>query len=342
MPIDIEGLTAVANTENESRKMDVIFTHGLGGGSHSTWTFQGDSQNDEFFWPKELGDTNEQLGIWTIGYAAGFTNLGDPGMLIEKRARNIGIQLTNRGLGNRPVVFVTHGMGGLIVKSLIVANAVLNEEPQSKLVNRIHGVVFCGTPHRGSAFATAAGILAVVVGGAQQHVKEMEMNTERLDLDHDKFLAWQKRRPIMIETYAEGLPLKKKKRIGRPIPLGLVVPRASANPGIGAVKDVDADHLSLVKPSPNILPIYDMVFLGVKSFVESAIKWAPPSNWSTQVVDVAQRTIDAFSKDDSQRNDLGSAVGKFASSFFTTKPETSKDGEEEDDDPEEKQSAPND
>ena len=52
--------------------------------------------------------------------------------------------------------------------------------------------------------------------------------------------------------YAESVGLFRRRWLLRPLPLGLVVPRASANPGIAGhtVYDVDDDHLTLVKP-PN-------------------------------------------------------------------------------------------
>ncbi len=48
-------------------------------------------------------------------------------------------------------------MGGLIVKSLIVANR--NHAQRNALVQSVRGIIFCGTPHRGSDFAKAAALL---------------------------------------------------------------------------------------------------------------------------------------------------------------------------------------
>jgi|GEM_PF-5731407 len=263
---DSEGVHAVSNIF-KGRKADVVFIHGLKGGSHSTWMHGKQTDDDYFFWPEEMAKDFPDLGVWVVGYAAGVSELGDPGMLIEKRAGNIATQLTNRGIGELPIVFVTHSMGGLVIKSFVVASRLTGNTKHRVLSDNIVGIVFCGTPHQGSAFADYAKILTSFFGGRQRHVREMAKDEERLDFLHTKFLVWQREQAVKIESYAESLPLKKKKYWGRANPLGLVVTRNSANPGVGGIYDVDADHLSLVKPAPAKKRIFDVVYRGVRSFV---------------------------------------------------------------------------
>jgi hypothetical protein len=132
----------------------------------------------------------------------------------------------------------------------------------------IRGIVFCATPHRGSAFADAAGVLGKFFGGSQAHVDEMRANAEPLDILHDQFIEWQRMSQIPVESYAENIGLYRKDWLGRLLPLGLVVPRASANPGIAGhtVRDVDDDHLSLIKPPDRNHDVY----AGVLRFVRDA------------------------------------------------------------------------
>lgn len=103
MTIDSEGVHPIANTEKRDRQADVVFIHGLGGSSHSTWRYSNSNRPDHFFWPAELGKDLSNCGIWTIGYPAGLTALGKKGMTIEKRAGNIALKLCNAGLGIRPI-----------------------------------------------------------------------------------------------------------------------------------------------------------------------------------------------------------------------------------------------
>src|SRR5262245_33146499 len=171
MTTDSDGVHGIANTENHDRIADIVFVHGLGGGSHSTWRHGKEGESGHFFWPQELGTDLPEYGIWSVGYPAGITVFGEPGMLIETREGNIARKLANAGLGDRPIVFVTHSMGGLIVKSLIVDSDQLPDRDRKRLVTMVRAIVFCGTPHRGSAVADAAERLTTFFGGTQDHVK---------------------------------------------------------------------------------------------------------------------------------------------------------------------------
>lgn len=269
------GVQVVAGTNNPGRLLDVVSIHGLAGDAWTTW--MSDPDDDSTFWPDWLAEEFPKLGIWTVGYPAGLTAFGKPGMIIQMRAGNLAHNLVNAGLGARPLVFVTHSMGGLIVKSLIVESQTLADKDRKRLVSYVGGIVFCATPHRGSALANAAAVLGKyssgVFGrafGVQAHVKEMRANAEPLDILHDKFIEWHHNNPIPVESYAETIPLSRRRWFLRPLSLGLVVPRASANPGIAGhtIHDVDDDHLTLVKPRDRQHDVY----AGVKRFIANALE----------------------------------------------------------------------
>jgi hypothetical protein len=290
MTPDSDGLHEIANTTNRDRTADIVFVHGLGGSSHTTWRHGREGKAGHFFWPEELGRDLPNCGVWTVGYPAGFTALGKPGMIIEKRAGNLSQKLANAGLGARPLLFITHSMGGLVVKSLIVDSQTLADVDRKQLVSATLGVVFCATPHRGSAFADAAGVLGKFFGGSQEHVDQMRASADRLDVLHDQFIEWHRVRQIPVESYAENIGLFRTRWWWRPVPLGLVVPRASANPGIAGrtVRDVDDDHLTLVKPKDRTHDVYAGVlhFIGegltAAANMEEVIPDARP-NEQTQV-----------------------------------------------------------
>lgn len=241
---DKEGIHPIANTINAQRLADIVFVHGLMGSSHATWTHKSEGHSDYFFWPEELGRAFPNCGIWSVGYGAGLTEMGQAGMLIQKRAQNLVSQLCVKGLGQKPVIFICHSMGGLVVKALAVSGATPMDHEHSRLVKNIRGILFCGTPHRGSALASFASFLGV----AQKHVKQMRANDEALDLDHQRFVNWHKSNPIRVLTFAESHPMKRKTRFGALLPRVMIVQRASASFDMGPVHDVEADHLSLVKP----------------------------------------------------------------------------------------------
>lgn len=250
MTPDSDGLHEIANTDKPARRADIVFVHGLGGSSHKTWRYGKTGKQGHFFWPEELAKDLTDCGVWSIGYPAGFTGMGKQGMIIEKRAGNFADTLANEGLGDRPIVFIAHSMGGLILKHLIVDSQILPGQDRKRIVGWIRGIVFCGTPHRGSAFADAARVFGVLGGGSQTHVDEMRANAEKLDFLHDKFVEWHHQHPISIDSYAESQKFSLTRLAFFTTDYGIVVPRASANPGISGseIHDSDDDHLTLVKP----------------------------------------------------------------------------------------------
>lgn len=135
-PADTEGVHAIANTEKPERIADIVFVHGLGGKSHSTW-----KNNNGFFWPEELGKELPQCGVWSLGYEADISQVTGSGMVIGLRAMSIASLLTNAEIGTeRPVVFVTHSMGGLVVKALVDGCRQNTDPDAEKLVRNVGGI----------------------------------------------------------------------------------------------------------------------------------------------------------------------------------------------------------
>jgi triacylglycerol esterase/lipase EstA (alpha/beta hydrolase family) len=60
-------------------------------------------------------------------------------------------KLIAAGVGERPVVFVTHSMGGLVVKQMLLQAG--QDAKCAHLVDQTSGIVFYSTPHFGSKLA---------------------------------------------------------------------------------------------------------------------------------------------------------------------------------------------
>lgn len=154
------GLQSV--TEPENPTADIIFVHGLGGSAFRTWSWQKKPEN---FWPKWLSRDDYLVGcrILTFGYNSNF--MGDArGLDIVDFAKDLLLQMLNHpgGLGNdRPILFVTHSMGGLVVKKAYTLGK--HHDRFGSLVSSTTGIVFLATPHCGSHYAkTLKRILAAV------------------------------------------------------------------------------------------------------------------------------------------------------------------------------------
>jgi tetratricopeptide (TPR) repeat protein/triacylglycerol esterase/lipase EstA (alpha/beta hydrolase family) len=261
---DLTGGVQLVGNGSGGRELDVVFVHGLGGTPH-TWTYQPINSVTTFHWPTALAEDLPTFSVWTVAYAAPIAAFAaNPGMAIEDQATNLALRLCNAGLGAKPIVFVMHSLGGLVVKALCT-QAHFGDKDIQLIASQVRGLVFCGTPHRGSAIANAARVLGNLT---DRLVRQLEGNSDELNRAHRQFLAWHHsvQPTVEVQTYFETRGFAYRFRwlpVGRRL---LVVSQTSADTGIvGApMYPVAANHQELVKPSSRDSEIYG----GVKRFLD--------------------------------------------------------------------------
>ncbi|KAJ0117970.1 hypothetical protein J7T55_014421 [Diaporthe amygdali] len=149
--------------------LDVIAVHGLGGGWKKTWTAENGSMWLKDFLPWQLDEAGLRARIWSYGYnsktafSAAVTDITDEaGMLLD---RIQGERITHEDK-KRQIVFVAHSLGGILVKKAMVI-AQERSRLYGDLLSKIYGVVFLGTPHRGSDLAWWATFAAEILRTVQ-------------------------------------------------------------------------------------------------------------------------------------------------------------------------------
>jgi hypothetical protein len=147
--------------------VDICFVHGLTGDRESTWTARGQSTP----WPKTLLPPRLRVGarILTYGYDAYIVRKGAAGSnrLIDHATNLLHDLTTDRDLNNassRPLIFVAHSLGGLVCKKAILLSRNNPEAHLRGLFDCAKGIVFMGTPHKGSWMADWAKIPASAIG----------------------------------------------------------------------------------------------------------------------------------------------------------------------------------
>ncbi|KAF4452983.1 SesB, P-loop containing Nucleoside Triphosphate Hydrolase [Fusarium austroafricanum] len=124
--------------------VDICFVHGLTGGRDSTWTASGQSEP----WPQTLLPPElPRARILTYGYNAyEIRPLIKDGLSFH--ATNLIHDLeTERTISNessRALIFVAHGLGGLVCKQAILIS---HQAEHQAMCHCIHGIAFMGTPH---------------------------------------------------------------------------------------------------------------------------------------------------------------------------------------------------
>ncbi|XP_044866132.1 protein SERAC1 isoform X2 [Mauremys mutica] len=150
-------------------KADVLFIHGLLGAAFKTWrqqdinqpldvkAFEGEEVYSEC-WPKTwLASDCPSLRIVSVEYDTHLSDwktkcpIEDHRKSIAYRSNELLTKLRAAGVGDRPLVWVSHSMGGLLVKKMLV-DASKNPE-MDKIVNNTRGIIFYSVPHHGSQLA---------------------------------------------------------------------------------------------------------------------------------------------------------------------------------------------
>ena len=240
----------ISGCTNSQRRADVIFIHGLGGDAFGTWRHaEGQS------WPHWLGLDFPDVGVWSLGYASSPTKWlrlarlfgwGDRdsgySMSLPDRASQVLDAVLRRGIGQRPVFFICHSLGGLLAKQIMRKAADSKEANATVLWNNIAAVMFLGTPHSGAPLASLLGsfrnILATTVS-----IEELQAHDTHLHDLNGWFRDQVVDANVRVESYFETRYVAGLARIVDP---------SSADCGVGKLPvPLDRDHLSIVKPERN-------------------------------------------------------------------------------------------
>ncbi|MDB9528588.1 hypothetical protein PN498_21525 [Oscillatoria sp. CS-180] len=260
---------------------DVIFVHGLGGSALGTWYADPtdtrnsklkQAQNGELppqdlnFWPAWLGTDYPQLNIWSLDYDIEPSAWRGGTMPLADRANNILQVLSNKRIGRKPIAFITHSMGGLVVKQMLRSALDFGNPRWKAIADNTQGIVFLATPHSGANLSNWMQFINRTLQGALNlsvSVEELEDNHARLRELNNVYRNQPRLREIPIEVYFETRPYK---------PIGLVVDQTSADPGIpGAVPvGVDADHITICKIAPD-KKADSLIYNSVTIFLEETL-----------------------------------------------------------------------
>ncbi len=274
-------LEIICGTENQNRRGDVVFVHGLNGHAVGTWHPEG---QPERFWPPWIGQDLSDVGVWSVGYPVNAFKWRGSTMPLADRAVNIIKSFHTNSVGtNRPIVFITHSMGGLLVKEMLRKATDGSVSEGKKLAQNTRGVVFLSTPHSGSDLANFVDFLKVLL--PSDSVRELQPNEPRLR----ELNVWYRNNvdKLGIETqvYRESRPTKAgqgwfKKRFE-----AIVVGADDADPCIPGVTAVpmDDDHITISRPKRT-----SDLYKGISMFVDGCL--AP----SRDGRDLPERNIQVF------------------------------------------------
>jgi pimeloyl-ACP methyl ester carboxylesterase len=132
----------------------IVFIHGLGGHREGTWTATEPHTGRTVLWIKDfLPAQLPYARIMTYGYSSqvfSIKHLTQRILYSHSKALLSALEGARKNIGatNRPVIFISHSLGGIVAKSaLIHAN---NDIGFKDILLSTAGMVFFGTPHQGA------------------------------------------------------------------------------------------------------------------------------------------------------------------------------------------------
>ncbi|KAI0909375.1 hypothetical protein F4823DRAFT_562928 [Ustulina deusta] len=111
------------------------------------------------YWPQDLLPKSIQnANVFSFGYDANVERFmsATGGNTVHHHGRNLLNSLRDllKEHGPLPLLIVVHSLGGLVVKEALNQSAHSSDVELSRVLQMTHGVIFLGTPHRGSSAAT--------------------------------------------------------------------------------------------------------------------------------------------------------------------------------------------
>ena len=224
--------------------IDVVFIHGLMGDSSGTWC----TPKTGKFWPNWLHEDISGVSVYALDYTSSvFEKWFKKEMDLSELGTSSLRYLASVGIGERPIAFITHSLGGVLVKMIIQKSCESLDHDLKQLSQNVRLVCFLATPHVDNSLAL---ILESIVGkfssgfvkllsGSNPVLKEVNLSYRNFANDRD-----------LVKTVA----YYELHRTG----IGPVVSQESANPLVNdaEVIAVGESHKGICKPSSKKSFIY--------------------------------------------------------------------------------------
>jgi protein SERAC1 len=290
----VSGIELVSGKRPDAL-IDVIFVHGLGGNWKATWEFRSQPgknlkpesaqpltlqtetssgvaavNSDVQFWPEWIAAHGPAANVWALDYEANRSDWSQGMALSQHGEQALAILMAN-DFGKRPIIFVAHSLGGLLVKSLLQTSYDNFSVEHRSIAQATRGVVFFATPNSGSRLATHVARLIGALGLLGQIVRLSDL-VRVLQANQPELLKlnrWYRDR--VTDATSKGLKISTQVFYEtRPTAFGLVsiVDASSADPGIGGVGPIPVakDHFAICKlPGPD-----DWIFKSVVNFIKTS------------------------------------------------------------------------
>ncbi|RDW63459.1 hypothetical protein BP6252_11004 [Coleophoma cylindrospora] len=221
---------------------DVVFVHGLSGNIEETGWARDDTALTA------LTSQIDSARIMTFGYDARVNQLSEivSKERVEDHASQLLIQIskdrTQEHDCSTPIIFVTHGFGGLVCEDAF-ANPNHRNKDHDNIFRLVYGIIFLDTPHYRAGIAEWATMSAKAMG----FVKEVKQNIwDFLKDDLDRFASMQTEFRNIFEKKCEDRIIYCFSSVGRPKNGLSISPEWAIMPWFGTMA-IDSNHFDMTR-----------------------------------------------------------------------------------------------
>ncbi|OAG43151.1 hypothetical protein AYO21_02437 [Fonsecaea monophora] len=221
--------------------IDLIFVHGLGGGSRKTWSLEPSTAQN--YWPKEWLSKDpafENVRIHSFGYNSDYVKHRDGCWTIHSFAQSLLADLRTSPYISRadtPLIMIGHSMGGLVIKRAYMLAK--HDKSLDSLTSRFRAIYFLATPHQGSDWAKILDRMLHALSLSPTFVEELKKASGTLQSINEEFRHYFDE--FQLFSFYEMQPMKYlRSRVVEPESAVLNLPGEIQTP-------MAADHRSICK-----------------------------------------------------------------------------------------------
>ncbi|KAI9697405.1 MAG: hypothetical protein M1836_004683 [Candelina mexicana] len=209
--------------------------------------------DESVYWPRDLlPSAVPNARILTYGYDADVIGLFQARSKdsISQHAQTMLIDVEHEVRNGKPIIFVAHSLGGIIVKDVLRRSKTSLIEKYRSVHGQTRCIAFLGTPHQGAAIAgwgeIVRNVAAVSLIDSNKHILgSLEPDSEILDNIQSEFMSMLHTDGFKVHSFQEAQGVSGVKGVH-----GKVVNDFSSklgNPAYEVVESIDANHMRMAR-----------------------------------------------------------------------------------------------
>ncbi|XP_014240974.1 protein SERAC1 [Cimex lectularius] len=249
---------------------------GVSGESNDTFTLTckemqeemaNDYCGDSQCWPKDwLPETCSGIRLIGVNYYSTISDwvswcpIRSRGLL--PKAKYLLENLIACGVGDRPIVWITHSMGGLILKHMLLeASNTIDDPRYANFCKNSKAVFFFSTPHFGSPLIAQGNELYAFFFMPSKEVEELKLNSPGLIELHERFKKLVSKYSMKITSFNET---KATKFSVWDVELKCLTDM-TMDSGTGVIYKLPLGHVDICKPSSRLSFVYQKISSTIRS-----------------------------------------------------------------------------